>query len=198
MASDHSGMKLDAYTVGDFSRGAPKAVELLWQILQAAFLSSWIPGSAHRRLLLRLFGAKLGKRVTIKPGVKVKFPWRLEVGDYSWIGEHVWIDNLAVVKIGANCCISQDVYFCTGNHDWSRPSFDLSCHPITLGDSVWIGARGTLAPGAGAGDGAVLAMGSVAVRTLQAWTIYRGVPAEPIGPRRTKCAMSFSAHSDGG
>jgi putative colanic acid biosynthesis acetyltransferase WcaF len=108
-----------------FSRGRSKLVEVLWLVLDAAFVRSKVPGSIHRRLILRAFGARIGKRVLIKPGARIKFPWRLEIGDGSWVGEDVWIDNLARVQVGANCCISQGVYICTGSHDWGSPAFDL-------------------------------------------------------------------------
>ena len=105
-------------TIAWFSRGRSRLVEVLWLVLDALLVRSRVPGSAHRRLILRAFGALIGKRVLIKPGVRIKFPWRLEIGDDSWVGEDVWIDNLAPVQIGANCCISQGVYICTGSHDW--------------------------------------------------------------------------------
>lgn len=82
--------------------------------------------------LLQAFGAKVGQRVRIKPGVRVKFPWRLTVGDHVWIGEDTWIDNLDEVTIESNVCISQGVYLCTGNHDWGHPHFALRTGPIHL------------------------------------------------------------------
>ena len=100
------------------------------------FVSSSIPGSAHRCFLLRAFGAKIGRGVNIKPRVKVKFPWRLIVGNHSWIGEAVWIDNLAEVEIGANCCVSQGAYLCTGSHDWNSRKFTLITKPIRVEDGA--------------------------------------------------------------
>jgi acetyltransferase-like isoleucine patch superfamily enzyme len=107
----------------------------------------------------------------------VKFPWRLEVGDHSWLGEKVWIDNLEKVSIGANCCISQGAYLCTGSHDWSRSTFDLITAPIRIDEGAWIAACSKIAPGVTVGEGAVLGLGSVANEDLQPWTIYLGVPA---------------------
>jgi putative colanic acid biosynthesis acetyltransferase WcaF len=85
-----------------FNRGRSRLVEVLWLVLDAALVRSRLPGGTHRRLILRAFGALIGKRVLIKPGVRIKFPSRLEIGDNSWVGEDVWIDNLAPVQIGAN------------------------------------------------------------------------------------------------
>ena len=134
-------------------------------------------------MMLRAFGANIGKRVSIKPGVRVKFPWRLEIGDDSWIGEDVWIDNLALVKIGSNCCISQGAYICTGSHDWTSAEFDLVVKPVRIEDSAWISARSSVGPGVTVGEGAVLLMGSVAASDLAPWSIYQGVPAKRIKAR---------------
>ena len=95
-------------------------------------LRSWlIPFSRVKVVVLRTFGASIGRGVRIKPGVKVKFPWRLTVGHHCWLGEDLWIDNLAEVRIGAHCCLSQGVYLCTGSHDWSRDTFDLIINTVS-------------------------------------------------------------------
>jgi putative colanic acid biosynthesis acetyltransferase WcaF len=122
--------------------------------------------------------------VTIKPGVVVKFPWRLEIGDYSWIGERVWLDNLAEIRVGSHCCLSQGVYLCTGNHDWSRSGFNLVVAPIIVQDQVWLAARSSVGPGVTVGCGAVLSLGSIATRNLSSWHIHQGSPAIAIKPRR--------------
>ena len=178
------GVRLAAFENADFSRGRSRLTEAVWITIQWLLVSSWIPGSLHRRWLLRLFGAQLGAGVVIKPGVRVKFPWRLSVGDHSWIGEGVWIDNLVPVSIGANCCLSQDAYLCTGSHDWSDQRFGLMARPTSIGDGVWVAARAIVAPGTIIGEGAVLALGSVAANRLNPWTIYRGNPAEPVKVRK--------------
>ena len=169
---------LAAYNVGDFSRGRSWIVEALWLVVQALFVSSSIPGSAHRRILLRAFGATIGRGVNVKPLVKVKFRWRLKVGDNSWIGEAAWIDNLADVVIGNNCCISLGAYLSTGSHDWKSPRFDLITKPIVICDNAWV-----IGPGVNVGVGSVLTAGSVAVSNLEPWMIYQGVPAQPIRKR---------------
>lgn len=124
--------------------------------------------------------------MVIKPGVRVKLPWRLEIGDHSWIGEHVWIDNLAAVSIGADCCVSQGVYLCTGSHDWSAPGFDLVLKPIILEDGSWAAAKSVIGPGVRMKTGAVLTLGAVATADLDAWTLYKGAPAAPAGRREVR------------
>jgi putative colanic acid biosynthesis acetyltransferase WcaF len=175
---------LGAYTPPPgFARGRPALVEALWMLVQAIFVSSFIPGSRHRAMLLTLFGARIGKGVVLKPGIRVKFPWRLGIGDNSWIGENAWIDNLAPVAIASDCCVSQDAYLCTGSHDWSAPGFDLITAPITLEPGAWVAARATVGPGVTIGRGAVLGLGSVASRDLDPWTVYAGVPAVAVKQR---------------
>jgi putative colanic acid biosynthesis acetyltransferase WcaF len=160
-----------------FDRGRSKFVEILWLMLDAVLVRSRVPGYAHRRQILRTFGARIGKRVLIKPGVRIKFPWRLEIGDDSWIGEDVWIDNLAAVHIGRNCCISQGAYICTGSHDWAKSTFDLIVKPVKIGDGAWLASRSVVGPGVVVGEGAVLSLGSVTTSDLATWGIYQGVPA---------------------
>jgi putative colanic acid biosynthesis acetyltransferase WcaF len=179
----NNSVRLDQFSNSNFDRGRSSFVEFLWMVVQSLFVSSWIPGSAHRAILLRFFGARIGESVNLKPFLKVKFPWRLEIGDHTWIGEGVWIDNLVPVKIGKHCCISQGAYFCTGSHDWSVSSFDLLTSPINVDDGAWVCASCVVAPGVKIGAGAVLSLGSVAARDLEPWTIYRGNPAMKIRPR---------------
>jgi putative colanic acid biosynthesis acetyltransferase WcaF len=153
-------------------------VQALWFFVGLPLLRCQvIPSSAFRRVLLRAFGATIGTRVVIKPGVRVKFPWRFHVGDDSWIGEDAWVDNLADVEIGSNVCISQGAYLCTGNHDWSDPAFTLRVQGITVGDSVWIGARATICPGIHMGEGSIAAAGSVVTRSVGEFETHAGNPA---------------------
>ena len=177
-------MKLDTFDKCAFERGAGKFTEVAWIILQVFFFSSALPGSGWRTWILRLFGAKIGKHVMIKPRARVKFPWRLEIGEFSWIGEAVWIDNLLETRIGSHCCISQSAYLCTGNHDWSKNSFDFSGQPIEIHDQVWLGAKVVVGPGVKIGEGAVLCVGSVATKDLLPWTINAGNPATRVAERK--------------
>jgi putative colanic acid biosynthesis acetyltransferase WcaF len=115
--------------------------------------------------------------LVIKPGVRVKYPWFLEVGDHCWIGEDCWIDNLAPVQLGSHVCLSQGVYLCTGNHDWTDPHFGLLVKPIVLLDGSWAGAKSILCPGVELGEGAIAAAGSVVIRNIPPWEIHSGNPA---------------------
>jgi putative colanic acid biosynthesis acetyltransferase WcaF len=188
-------LRLDAYDNRGFCRGRSIWIEALWLLAQSIFIRSQMPGSAHRVLILRMFGARIGSGVKIKSGVRVKFPWRLAIGDHSWIGEDVWIDNLADVEIGAHCCISQGVYLCTGNHNWALVGFDLRIAPVRICNGVWVAARAVIAPGATIGEGGVLTLGAVATHSLPPWSISAGNPAKPISMRSRPSSPLSTIHS---
>lgn len=137
-------------------------------------------------MILRGFGAKIGKGVVIKPEVNIKYPWLLSVGNYVWIGERVWIDNLVEVSIGDNACLSQGVMLLTGNHDYTSSIFELMVGKITIEEGVWLGAQTTVCPNVICKSHAVLAVGSVATNHLEAYSIYQGNPAQKIKERVIK------------
>lgn len=141
------------------------------------------PFSGLKVFLLRIFGAKVGKGVVIKPNVNIKYPWLLEIGDHTWIGERAWIDNLAQVKIGKNCCISQGAMLLCGNHNYKKPTFDLIVKPITLEDGAWVGALSVVCPGVTIKSHAILTVQSVATETLEPFALYKGNPAVRIRER---------------
>ena len=133
--------------------------------------------SSFKVKLLKLFGSNVGQRVVIKPNVNIKYPWFLEIGEDSWIGEGVWIDNLTTVKIGSNVVLSQGAYLLTGSHDYKKETFDLILEEIVLEEGVWIGAKATVCPGVTCRSHSVLAVGSVSTNDLEACGIYQGNPA---------------------
>ena len=160
---------------------------LLWYVCAAIFFNSnaLLPYST-KRSLLRFFGAKIGVGVVIKPHVHIKHPWKLVVGDYSWIGEYVWIDNLDSVQIGSNVCLSQGALILSGNHDYKSTSFNLILKPIEIKDGAWVGAKSVVTQGVKIGSHAVLSVGSVASSDMEEFGIYRGNPAEFIKRRQIK------------
>ncbi len=174
---------LEAYDNSWYKPGA-KWKRTLWYFINEIFLKwTFLPNSGIKVRILRLFGAKIGKGVVIKPGVNIKYPWLLEVGDYTWIGENVWIDNLATVKIGNNVCISQGAMLLCGNHNYKKPTFDLMIGNITLEDGSWVGAQSVVCPGVTLHSHAVLGVNSVANRDLEPYSIYQGNPAQKIRTR---------------
>ncbi|MEX1315500.1 MAG: WcaF family extracellular polysaccharide biosynthesis acetyltransferase [Synechococcaceae cyanobacterium] len=167
----------------DWSRGAPLWREALWRLFGSPLLASSLPGSGWRKALLRLFGARLGRGGRCKPRLRITFPWRLVVGDHCWLGEAVWIDNLAPVRLGDRVCLSQGAYLCTGNHDYRSPGFDLRVAPIRVNDDAWIAARAVLAPGTEVGRGAVVGLGAVASGRIEPGLLLAGNPAVVVGRR---------------
>lgn len=126
------------------------ALRAAWYLVNALVFRTGVFGLMPSRVkasLLRAFGAKVGRGVVIKPRVDIKSPWFLEIGDHVWLGEKLWIDNHTTVRIGANSCLSQGVYVCTGNHDWSDPTFAFFCKPVEIGEGVWVTAFSRLMPG---------------------------------------------------
>jgi putative colanic acid biosynthesis acetyltransferase WcaF len=169
---------LSRYSPGQFDRGAGAVKESLWLVVSLVlFRLCPFSFSALKRVLLRAFGASIGRNVTIKPQVKITFPWKLTVGDHVWLGEECWLLNLERVVIGSNVSISQRAFLCTGSHDYKKTTFDLITRPITLEDGVWIGASCWVGPGVTVESHSVLTAGSVATKNLAANGIYRGNPA---------------------
>jgi putative colanic acid biosynthesis acetyltransferase WcaF len=157
---------------------------LCWYLVNAIFFNNaFFPFSSLKVLMLRIFGATIGNKVTIKPSVNIKYPWFLKAGNNVWIGEEVWIDNLQMVNIGNNVCISQSAMLLTGNHDYKKSTFDLMVGEIILEDGVWIGARSIVGPGIVCKSHSVLSVNSVASADLESYKIYRGNPAVVVRDR---------------
>jgi len=158
-----------------YKPGASVIKQIIWYYVNIFFFKSTIfPFKKLKILILRLFGATIGKNTVIKPGVNIKYPWKLTVGENSWIGENVWIDNLDHVEIGANCCISQGALLLCGNHNYSSQAFDLITQKIIISDGAWVGAKCVVVPGCIIGNHAVLTVGSVAVGALKPFGVYSG------------------------
>lgn len=164
--------------------GASRVKQVLWYFVNVLFFINPLnPLSSLKVFLLKSFGAKLGRGVVIKQGVNIKYPWKLILGDNTWIGEKVWIDNLAKVTMGKNVCISQGAMLLTGNHDFTKTTFDLIVKEIEIEDGVWIGARSIVCPGVTCRSHSVLSAMSLANITLESYTIYQGSPAVSIRQR---------------
>ena len=177
-------VRLRSFSNSWYQPGRSLLYQLAWFFVGLPLLrSALLPSSSLRVRLLRLFGATVGNGVVIKPGVRVKYPWRLIVGDDCWLGEDCWIDNLADVRLGSNVCVSQGAYFCTGNHDWTDPSFGLVVKSIVLQDGSWAGAKAVLAPGVTLGECAIAA-GSVVTKDIPPFEIHAGNPAVFVKQRR--------------
>lgn len=182
-----TSVNLSEYTTGNYAIGRNFLVVSCWFIVSALFFQNPLFPCARTKVwLLKLFGAKIGKKVNIKPSVRIKYPWKLSVGDNSWIGEGAWIDNLAQVNIGSNVCISQGALLLTGNHDYTKSSFDLIVKEIVIEDGAWVCAKSIVCPGVTLKSHSVLGVGSVANKDLEPYCIYAGNRAIKIKERVPK------------
>jgi putative colanic acid biosynthesis acetyltransferase WcaF len=178
-------MKTDLSTYrNDWYQPGSKLKQGLWYAVSLLFFKgSWNVLSGLKVFWLRVFGARIGTGVVIKPKVNIKYPWKLRIGNHCWIGEDVWIDNLDYVIIDDNVCISQGALLLCGNHNYKSPQFDLMIAPIHLKEGSWVGAKSSVAPGVIVHSHAVLSMGSVATSDLEAYGIYSGNPAVKVKTR---------------
>ena len=175
---------LSVYNNYPFNPGGSGFKRLLWHYVNAViFKTGLLPVSSIKISLLRAFGAKIGMGVMIKPYVNIKYPWHLTIGDYTWVGENVWIDCLVPIIIGSNVCLSQGAVLLTGSHNYKKTTFNLITGSITLEDGVWIGALAVVNQGITVASHAVLTTGSVATKDLEAYSIYQGNPAVKIRSR---------------
>lgn len=165
-------------------RGRSAVQVQLWWLVQALlfrtspqFLYGW------RRWLLRLFGARIGENVLIRPSVRVTFPWRLEIGDRAWIGDFVELYTLDRISIGADAVVSQFSKLVTGSHDIESPGFDMVTKPIVIGEQAWVAANCFVAPGVTVGDGAVVLACSLVLRDVPEMMVVAGQPATVKRPR---------------
>jgi putative colanic acid biosynthesis acetyltransferase WcaF len=168
---------LSSFNIGDFKAG-PAWKIMLWYGFNYIFFYSAIPWPYRmKRKILLMFGAKVGLGLVIKPKVRIKYPWKLSIGNYCWIGEDVWIDNLENVEMRDNVCISQGAMLLTGNHDYSISRFPYRLGQIVIEDGVWIGAKSVVCPGVICKSHSILTVNSVATKQMEELKIYAGNPA---------------------
>ncbi|MGU3497932.1 putative colanic acid biosynthesis acetyltransferase [Mycobacterium sp. C31M] len=158
---------LREFSGSGYDKGRGFATQVLWLIASRNVVMHWWLPNRLRIALLRLFGAQIGRGVLLRHDVKIHWPWKLEIGDHTWVGEGTWILNLEKVTIGSNTCVSQDVLLCTGSHDRRSPTFEFDNAPITIGDSVWVAARATVLRGVQIGDGATIGATTLVTRSVQ-------------------------------
>jgi putative colanic acid biosynthesis acetyltransferase WcaF len=146
----------------------------LWLILSNVFFLTNIPYPNFLKVfILRLLGANIGSNVVIKPWVKIKLPWKLVIGNHVWLGESCWVDNISDVIIGNHVCISQGALLLTGNHDYTKRSFDLMTKAIHIEDGVWVGAQATIVGGVILRTHCIIGIGVTVFRDTEAYKVYR-------------------------
>lgn len=179
---------LRQYDQSKYNRGRPNLIVFLWWLVQAiSFPLSPHTFNSFRCWVLRLFGAKIGTGVIIRPTARFTYPWKVEIGDYSWIGDDVVFYSLDEIRIGSHCIISQKCYFCTGSHDIQDSAFSLIISPITIGNGVWIATDCFVAPGVQIGANAVIGARSTIFRNIPELQVCWGTPAIPRYQRKIRC-----------
>lgn len=181
----NSEVRLDLFDKRkNLERGKPFLVEMLWYITKVVFFLSALPyPNKLKCFLLRLFNAKVGKGVIIKPRVNIHLPWKLDIGNYVWIGEEVSILNFEQVSIGNNVCISQRAFLCGGNHNYREVDMPYKNGPITLKDGCWIGANAFIPPNITIGVDTIISACSFVNKSVGDNSIYAGNPIEFKGNR---------------
>ncbi|MGB3240923.1 MAG: hormogonium polysaccharide biosynthesis acetyltransferase HpsU [Geitlerinemataceae cyanobacterium] len=184
---DESWVDLRSYNQTGFDRGRPGWYVMLWWLVQAiAFPLSLHTFNGFRCWLLRQFGATIGKEVIIRPTARFTYPWKVEIGDYSWIGDDVVFYSLDRIRIGQHCVISQKTYLCTGSHDLQDPAFGLITAPITVENGVWVATDCFVSPGVCIGANTVVGARSSVFADLPAAQVCLGTPCRPRYPRQMK------------
>jgi putative colanic acid biosynthesis acetyltransferase WcaF len=176
--------QLDKFSLPKNFRGKSAIIVQLWWWVQST-LFAWSPQFLYgwRRFLLRLFGAQIGKAVLIRPSARFTYPWKVRIGDYSWIGDQVELYSLGEIQIGSHTVISQRSYLCTGSHDPASLPFDIYSLPIMIGSQAWIATDVFIAPGVEIGDGCVVGARSTVHHSLPAGKICYGNPAQAVKDR---------------
>ncbi len=178
-------LRLDNWDDSGFDYGKPVFFVFLWFLCQETlFRFSPVPLYSFRRWLVRLFGGTIGRGVILRPRARLHYPWRIEIGDYTSIGDDAWLYSIAPIKIGSHSVISQKSFLCTAGHDYEDPHFKTTATPIVLGDGVWLAADVYVAPGVTIGDNAVIGARSSVFHDMPEETICYGYPCKPIRKRR--------------
>lgn len=169
--------RLEEFKLPEGFRGRGAVTVQLWWLIHfflfrpsPQFMYGW------RRFLLRLFGAKIGKKVIIRPSAQITYPWKVTIGDYSWIGDDVVLYSLGTITIGTNTIISQKGYICTGSHDYDKIDFPIYAKPIIIRDSCWLATDVFVAPGVEIVDEVVIGARSSVYKSILEKGVYKGNP----------------------
>lgn len=158
-------------------------VQLWWLVEATFFRRSFQSMNGWRCFLLRLFGAKIGKKVVIRSTVQTQYPWKVTIGDYSWIGDYVHLYSLGEIIIGSNVVVSQKSYLCAGSHDYRLIDFPITNSPIVIENECWLAADVFVAPGIVIGKGSVIGARSSVFKSIPAGKVCSGTPAKIIKDR---------------
>ena len=163
---------------------AEQCRRVLWAVGEYAIRLSPRPCFGWRRMVLRSFGAKVGRAVNFYSSTRFYMPWNVEIGDWAAIGEDAFIYSLGKVRIGAGASVAYRAHVCAGTHDFSDPALPLLKPPVIIEDNAWIGTEAFIGPGTTVCKGAIVAARAVVVKDVPPLHIVAGNPARQIGLRR--------------
>ncbi|HEY5653319.1 MAG TPA: hypothetical protein VIR63_02995 [Pontiella sp.] len=176
-------LKIDQNRAVQKYSGQLQLLRIYWAIGKIVFRIIPRPFYAPRRMVLRLFGAKVGRNVNISNTAAIYFPWNFEIGDWSALGERTTIYSLGKICIGSQVTISQGAHLCAGSHDYRDPVMPLLTPPISIESQAWVCADAFIGPGVTIGEGAVVGARSVVFKNVNPWTVVAGNPAGCIKQR---------------
>jgi len=153
-----------------------------WRLIGKPLFNSWILPTALRKIILKLWGSKIGRGLILRKRVRIYFPWNLEIGDDCWIGEEVWFINHEKIKIGSNVCISQRSIICSGGHDYRSASLGYAHKPIEIKDGAWVCLDAKVLPGVTIGECSVVSAGEVVRKSVPDYSMLIGGEIRPINP----------------
>lgn len=164
-----------------------KAMRAAWNFVWATFFRTTFShgkiANAWRILLLRLFGATVGRHCVVKPSCEIWQPWKLEVGDYVALDEKVVCYTVDTIRIGSHTTVSREAFLCSAGHDIRSVSMGLTTSPISIGNKCWVAARAILMPGVILGEGVVIGAGAVVAKSVEPWSVVVGSPGRIVGKR---------------
>ncbi|WP_207429629.1 WcaF family extracellular polysaccharide biosynthesis acetyltransferase [Pedobacter sp. SYSU D00535] len=174
----------DTSTGPSFSLGN-RLLRLIWNVAYI-LLFRFSPRPLHpwRAVLLRMFGAKVGRGVHVYPAVKVWAPWNVDLGDQCGIGDGVTLYSQGKITIGKLAVVSQGTHLCAGTHDYTKAGFPLLTAPISIGERAWLAAEVFVHPGISIGEGCVVGARSVVTKDMPAWQVCAGHPCKPLKERK--------------
>ena len=176
--------RLDLFRVPADFRGRSAVIVQLWWFVQSTlfsmspqFMFGW------RRWLLRMFGAKIGKKVLIRSSARVTYPWNVSIGDFAWVGDDAVLYSLGEIEIGANAVVSQRSYLCAASHVYMQVDFPIYAKKVHIGAQAWLATDVFVAPGVTIGEGTVVGARSSVFEDLPPMMVCVGSPAKPVKPR---------------
>ncbi|MEW1878599.1 DapH/DapD/GlmU-related protein [Rhodococcus sp. NPDC080181] len=162
-----SQRRLGSFTGTGYTKGRNVVVQVAWLAISSTVFTQWWCPNRLRILILRLFGASIGTGVIIRHQVIIHWPWKLSIGNNTWVGQQAWLLNLEPITIGHDVCISQGAFICTGSHDRRSRSFEFDNAPVVIGDGAWVAARAIVLRGVSVGNNATIGAGTVVHESIK-------------------------------